>query len=331
LLHEFGYGDGLGDIHLRKEISKNLLKHGIHASPSSILIVSGALQALKLISVGILNKGSTVFIERPSYVYSINLFRAAGMQLKPIPIVKNGLDVENLFRQNIKNHRAALYVNPTFQNPTTTVMSMQKRQLLMKKSQYFQLPVIEDDIYRDLWIDEPAPPPLKTFDPQGQVLYIGSFSKTIAAGLRIGWLAGPESVIKRLSDLRMQLDYGSSYVSQMLVLEMLSSGLYDKHMERTRTRLKQKRDFLLQLLNRHLADYATWSKPSGGFFIWVAFKGNIGTRKLFKECLNSGVLINPGFIYDDHHHTVRLSFAYPSFEEMEEGILTMKALLADYG
>ncbi|KYC59563.1 hypothetical protein B4100_1910 [Heyndrickxia coagulans] len=212
-----------------------------------------------------------------------------------------------------------------------TVMSMQKRQLLMKKSQYFQLPVIEDDIYRDLWIDEPAPPPLKTFDPQGQVLYIGSFSKTIAAGLRIGWLAGPESVIKRLSDLRMQLDYGSSYVSQMLVLEMLSSGLYDKHMERTRTRLKQKRDFLLQLLNRHLADYATWSKPSGGFFIWVAFKGNIDTRKLFKECLNSGVLINPGFIYDDHHHTVRLSFAYPSFEEMEEGILTMKALLADYG
>jgi GntR family transcriptional regulator, regulator for abcA and norABC len=330
-LHEFGYGDGLGDIHLRKEISKNLLKHGIHASPSSILIVSGALQALKLLSVGILKRGSTVFIESPSYLYSIYLFRAAGMKLKPIPVDKNGLDVEELSQQNIKNNLSALYVNPTFQNPTTTIMSLQKRQLLIEKCQYFQLPIIEDDIYRDLWIDEPAPPPLKTFDQQGQVLYIGSFSKTIAAGLRIGWLVGPESVIKRLSDLRMQIDYGSSYASQMLVKELLSSGLYEKHIERTRNRLKQKRDFLLHLLNQHLVDYARWSKPSGGFFIWVTFNNNIDTRKLFKECLNSGVLINPGFIYNDNNHrTIRLSFAYPSFEEMEKGILTIKELLTNH-
>ncbi|MGE7184101.1 PLP-dependent aminotransferase family protein [Peribacillus sp. NPDC006672] len=326
-LHEFGYGVGLGDINLRIEISKHLLKHGIHASPTSILIVSGALQALKLISVGTLKRGSTVFIENPSYLYSIYLFRAAGMTLKPISINENGLNIEELFQQKIKKSLSALYVNPTFQNPTTTIMSSQNRQLLIEKCQYSQLPIIEDDIYRDLWIDEPAPAPLKTFDKQGQVLYIGSFSKTIAAGLRIGWLVGPEDVIHRLSDLRMQNDYGSSYVSQMLVKELLSSGLYEQHLNRTRTGLKQKRAFLLHLLNQHFRDYATWSIPTGGFFIWVTFHKKINTRILFKQCLSNGVLINPGFIYNDNKPTIRFSFAYPSFDEMEKGISKIKELL----
>jgi GntR family transcriptional regulator of abcA and norABC len=326
-LHEFGYGDGLGDINLRKEISKHLQKQGIRASPSNILIVSGALQALKLISLGILKRGSTVFIESPSYLYSIKLFRAAGMALRPIQVNKNGLDLKELAQQKIINNLSALYVNPTYHNPTSTIMPLQQRELLMETCQYFQLPIIEDDIFRDLWIDEPAPPPLKTLDKQGQVLYVGSFSKTIAAGLRIGWLVGPENVIKRLSDLRMQIDYGSSYLSQVLVKEFLSSGLYESHLNKVRSALKKKRDFLLGLLDLHLCDYATWPKPTGGFFIWVTFNKNINMKKIFKQSLNNGLLINPGFIYNDNKPTMRLSFAFPTYDEMEKGILILKGII----
>ncbi|WP_245308197.1 PLP-dependent aminotransferase family protein [Halalkalibacter urbisdiaboli] len=326
-LPEFGYGDGYGDLELRKEMSIYLRKQGIHASPSNILIVSGALQAIKLISIGILKKGSTIFIENPSYIYSLNLFRSTGMNLKPISIDNDGLNIEELTQQKIINNLSALYVNPTYQNPTSTIMSLKKRKLLIETCQYYQLPIIEDDIYRDLWIDEPSPFPIKTFDKQGQVLYVGSFSKSIAAGLRIGWLVGPEDVVKRLSDLRMQIDYGSSYLPQVLVKELLSSGLYEDHLIRTRSFLKKKRDFLLTLLQTHLSEYATWTKPQGGFFIWVTFSKSINMRKLFKRSISKGVLINPGFIYNDNKSTIRLSFAYPNFEEMEKGILILKALI----
>ncbi|GIN21228.1 aminotransferase-like domain-containing protein [Siminovitchia fordii] len=250
-LKEFGYGNGLGDRGLREEISRHLLTHGVAIAPENILIVSGALQALKLISTGILNKGATVFLENPSYLHSIHFFRPEEMAIRPIAVDRNGLRLDELFQHNFLKHSSALYINPTFHNPTGTTMPAEQRMLLMEKCQTLQLPVIEDDIFRDLWIDEPPPPPLKALDIHGQVLYIGSFSKTIAPGLRIGWLAGPESVVKRLSDVRMQTDYGSSYISQLLVREVLASRLYEKHLIKVRGRLKEKRDFLLYLNRFH--------------------------------------------------------------------------------
>lgn len=329
-LHQFGYGDGFGDEGLRKEISLHIKQYGIKASPSSILVVSGALQALQLISLGILKRNSTVFIENPSYLYSINAFRSAGMTLRGISINENGLSLDELFKQKIIKKLSALYINPTYHNPTSILMPLEKREELMRKSRYFELPIIEDDIYRDLWIDKPAPAPLKALDNNGQVLYVGSFSKTIAAGLRIGWILGPEGVIKRLSDLKMQVDYGSSYISQVLVRELLASGLYEKHINKVRVGLKNKRNFLLDLLSHHLKGYAKWSKPEGGFFIWVTFNSNVNVKKLFKRALDSGVLINPGFIYNyDMEPAIRLSYAYPNFEEMEKGILILKQLVTN--
>ncbi|WP_018704849.1 PLP-dependent aminotransferase family protein [Siminovitchia fordii] len=326
-LKEFGYGNGLGDRGLREEISRHLLTHGVAIAPENILIVSGALQALKLISTGILNKGATVFLENPSYLHSIHFFRPEEMAIRPIAVDRNGLRLDELFQHNFFKHSSALYINPTFHNPTGTTMQAEQRMLLMEKSQTLQLPVIEDDIFRDLWIDEPPPPPLKSLDIHGQVLYIGSFSKTIAPGLRIGWLAGPETVVKRLSDVRMQTDYGSSYISQLLVREVLASGLYEKHLIKVRGRLKEKRDFLLYLLNKYFTDDAIWEKPAGGFFIRVVLKEKINLHRLYKECLNRSILINPGFIYNDPAPSIRLSYAYATEKEMEEGIIQLKKII----
>lgn len=322
-LREFGYGDGLGDLGLRTEISRHLQTIGLNIAPESILIVSGALQALKLITTGILKRGSTVFLESPSYLRSINLFPQE-MSIREIPMEADGLSIKALFQQKFPKNSSVLFLNPTFQNPTSTSMEVDQRKQLLEKCQFYQLPIIEDDIFRDLWIDAPPPAPLKALDKNGQVLYIGSFSKTIAAGLRIGWLAGPEAVIKRLSDVRMQTDYGSSYLSQVLVKELLASGLYEKHLQKVRSRLKEKRDELLRLLSLHLSDVATWSKPSGGFFIWVNFKKKINMPTLFKQCLAENVVINPGYIYNDRQPTLRLSYAYASFEDMEAGVLAIK-------
>jgi GntR family transcriptional regulator, regulator for abcA and norABC len=183
---EFDYGDGRGSKELRKALSHYLKKSGINVAPSNILIVSGALQALKLISLGILQKNSTVFMEAPSYIYSRYLFRSSGVNLERIPLLKGMEELKEFFSQRIKNKLSTLYLNPTFHNPTTRIMSIKQRKFVIDKSEYFSMPIIENDVLRDLWIDDPPPLPLKALDRNGHVLYVNSFSKTIAPGLRIG-------------------------------------------------------------------------------------------------------------------------------------------------
>lgn len=323
----FDYGDGRGSEELRKALSHYLKKIGIHASPSNILIVSGALQALKLISLGVLQRNSTVFMESPSYIYSRYLFRSSGINLEAIPLLKGMRELKEFFTQNVINKLSTLYLNPTFHNPTTRIMTADQRNFIIERSEYFSMPIIENDVLRDLWIDDPPPPSLKALDGHGNVLYVNSFSKTIAPGLRIGWVVGPSDVIHRLSDLRMQIDYGCSFLSQLVATELLTSGRYEKHLSNVRVQLRMKRDFLLSLLEEHFSKFATWSKPKGGLFVWLVFKRKVNTRKLFKRCIHEGILLNPGFIYNSREPSLRFSFGYPTLEEMETGIITIRRIL----
>lgn len=324
----FGYGDGKGNLSLRKALSNHLDSRGVSASPDSILVVSGSLQALQLISMGVLQPESTVFLEQPSYLYSLHVFRSAGMKLKGIPVDDKGLSTDYLREQPFSINKSIVYTNPTFHNPTGTVMPLERRKDLLNVCEAHQLPVIEDDIYQDLWFEKP-PPTLKSLDTQGHVLYVGSFSKTIDPGLRIGWMVGPEDVVQRLADIRMQMDYGTSMVSQTVVEYMLSSGLYDSHMQRTREKLLKKRNYLLHLLHTHFKGEAHWDVPTGGFFIWVIFNQSVNTKYLFADAYKNNVLINPGSIYQDTSgRSVRLSFAYPTYEQMERGIKILKRIIS---
>jgi len=322
-----GYGDGRGNLSLRKALSNHLGSRGVPASPDSILIVSGSLQALQLISLGVLQPESTVFLEQPSYIYSLHIFRSAGMKLKGIPVDDKGMNTDHLRQQTLSSSKSILYTNPTFHNPTGTVMSLERRKDILKVCEAYQLPVIEDDIYQDLWFEEP-PPTLKSLDKQGHVLYVGSFSKTIDPGLRIGWMVGPEDVVQRLADIRMQMDYGTSMTSQTVAEHMLTSGLYDSHMHRTREKLLKKRNYLLQLLNTHFRNEAHWKVPKGGFFIWVNFHQPVNTKYLFAEAYKQNILINPGTIYKGTTgRCIRLSYAYPTYEQMEKGIEVLKKII----
>jgi GntR family transcriptional regulator of abcA and norABC len=208
-MEAFGYEEPKGFFPLREAISDYLKTTvGIEISTSSILIVSGALQALQLISVGLLHRGSTVLLEKPSYLYSLYVFQSAGMKLIGLPIDEYGLLPNFVLESKKQRGRTILYSIPCFQNPTGILMPEKRRQELIQVCKKEQLPMIEDDIYRELWIDEPPPPPLKAKDKHGHVLYLGSLSKTLSPGLRIGWVIGPEPVIERLSDIKMQTDYG---------------------------------------------------------------------------------------------------------------------------
>lgn len=169
---------------------------------------------------------------------------------------------------------------------------------------------------------------MKTLDTTGHVLYIGSVSKTISPGLRIGWVVGPKTVIQRLADIKMQTDYGSSALSQAVVTHWLTSGLYDQQLKNLKVALQQRARYMEQLLECDFKDIATWETPIGGFYIWVRFEQPVITKALFLALLEHKILINPGYIYqpNDFHH-LRLSYAYASFEQMEKGLQLLAKMI----
>ncbi len=327
-VNTLGYLEPKGMLVLREAIRKRLAKKGIDVSVDQIMIVSGALQGLQLISLGITPVGSSILLERPSYLRSVGIFQSAGMQLKDIEMDAEGMMVTNLNKKCSKRNKNFLYTIPTFHNPTGLVMSPSRRKAIMNFCSEEGIAIIEDDAYGELWIDQEPPLPMKAFDESQNILYLGTVSKSLAPGFRIGWLVGSKTIVERLADIKMQTDYGSSSLSQHAIAEWMDSGLYDKYLASIRVELKRRRTLLLELLDQHFSDIARWNKPAGGFYVWLYLKKAINHKKLFKEAEKCNILINPGNVYasgDDQN--IRLSYAYASDEEMSYGVKTLSALI----
>lgn len=329
-INALGYVEPRGLPFLREQISTYLSSVGITASPSSIMIVSGALQALQLICTSLLPKFSTILLERPSYLFSLKLFQSMNMNFCGIPLDAEGIELAPIAFHKAHQDANLLYTIPCFHNPTGITMTEQRRKSLITLCQKDQLPLIEDDVYRELWLDTPPPTPLKALEKEGLVLYLGSLSKSLSPGLRIGWIVGPEPVIERLADIKMQNDYGSSSLSQWAAAEWFASGLYQKHLEEVRAQLRIRRAVAAHSLETHFSDIGTWQIPGGGFYIWLALRQPISMEKLFKKALSHGLLIHPGNIYDalSNRH-LRLSYSYAPLPELENGLFLLSTLIKD--
>lgn len=328
-LPPLSYEEPLGSLNLRRAVTRELSKNGILADPASILITSGALQGLQLIALGLLPRGSSILLEKPSYLYSIHAFQSAGVKFSGLPMDEGGLMTEQLAAAAVRSKAAMLYTIPSFHNPTGILMDAGRRQALMDITGKLGLPILEDGAYQELWLDEAPPKPLKALDREGRVLHLGTLSKAASPGLRIGWIVGPEPVVRRLADIKMQTDYGASSLSQLAAAQWLDGGYHEAHLRMLRGKLRQRRDFMIQLLQTHCAALATWCIPSGGFYIWLSLNRPIPQRRLFTAALKAGVLLNTGDLYDrgDSSH-LRLSFSYASEDAMERGIIILADLIS---
>ncbi len=321
-----GYLGTLGLPELGDALSEWLkTNQGIDAKPSNIMIASGSLQGLQLVSVCMLKRGSNVYTEAPSYLKSLQIFQSAGMNLQGIPLDEEGLQYWNM---KDASNDALLYTIPTYHNPTGTVMSEERRREVMSFCQKQRMPILEDDAYGQLWLDEKPPASLKSRDKTGSVIYMGTISKTMAPGLRIGWVVGPEAVVYRLGDVKMQTDYGASSVSQWMMTELITSGDYDIYLEELRKELRARRDNALAALDKHFKGLATWKKPKGGFYIWLRFDKRLPMDKIFNEALKAGILLNPGNVYDyAENHAIRLSYAYADPEDLTKALEILAAII----
>lgn len=326
-----GYGEPKGLLPLREEIAKYLEKKGIKTDASKILIVSGGLQALNLLSIGVLNTGSTILCEKPSYLSSLTLFDSHGIHISSVKVDNEGISINQLISQSVLKKPDLLYLIPNFHNPTGHTISENRRRKLLELCEKERLPIIEDDVYSELWYDNPPPQAMKSLDKNGTVLYIGSISKTLSAGMRVGWIVGNENVIDRLADIKMQTDYGSSNISQWVCYEFLRSGAYEQFTKTLRASLLVKRDLMLKILDENFSDIASWHKPNGGLYIWLKLKKPILLNKLFKSCYDNGIVINPGNLYDPaDKQSIRLSFGYAKVEEIEKGLKILSKIIRTF-
>nr|WP_315019776.1 PLP-dependent aminotransferase family protein [uncultured Aminipila sp.] len=310
-MNNLNYLGPLGLDELRETLSHRLKSFGIDASPSNILITSGSLQALQLISISMLKPNSKIYCEIPSYINSLQVFQSAGMKLEGITMDNEGLQYWNMTENMKCGTSSLLYTIPTHHNPTGIVMSEQRRKEVYRFCNRNAIPIIEDDAYCQLYHGAKPPEPIKAMDVTGSVLYLGTVSKSFAPGLRVGWAVGPESIIERLGDVKMQLDYGASSLSQMVLNEVLINGSYDEFLLQFRTVLVRRKNLMLEALNQYFKDIAKWNNPTGGYYIWLDFIDEVPVEKLFNEALNKGLLLNTGNIYHvSKTKSLRLSFAY---------------------
>ncbi len=326
-----GYLPPAGDEELRQTLSEYLSeRHGISATPDEIMITSGGQQALHLITQCLLKPGDAIALEGPSYGYSLRLFPSAGLRLFRIPLDDQGLlpeEVATLYRK----HKIRLVIaNPTYQNPTGTVLSLKRRKRLLEICESVRIPIIEDDAYGALTLDgtEAPPPSLLTLSQgRGLVLYIGSFSKTIAAGLRIGWLVAPASVIERFADVKKQIDYGTGTISQKLINSYLRSGEWNRQLKHLQTELTRRRDIMCEALDCYASDLASWNTATGGYHIWCRLKQEIPEGELIEKAIAHGILFSPGGVYGAEPGYVRLSYASSAEQSIDEGIRRFGAVL----
>ncbi|MFD0678608.1 MULTISPECIES: MocR-like pyridoxine biosynthesis transcription factor PdxR [unclassified Paenibacillus] len=323
-----GYDNPQGYLMLRQQLVSYLSQYrDIQTTESSILITSGSQQSLYLITQCLLSPGDAVAIEDPSYCYSLPMFQSAGLRLFRLPVDHKGVRPEEI-RSLYKKHRIKMvFLNPNFQNPTGALLDAKRRIELLDVASELGLPIVEDDPFSLTAYDGSAPQPLKAIDPIGSVLYIGSFSKIAASGLRVGWMVAPHSVVDRLADARQQMDFGLSVVPQKVAAQFISSPYFQPHLDRLRMHLLYKRDLLIEALQSELAELVRFTVPQGGLHLWCKIIPDVNDNKLLEEAIRRGVIFVPGSVYGSDSGYVRFTFARAKADEIGPGIAKFAAAL----
>ncbi|MBV9557156.1 MAG: PLP-dependent aminotransferase family protein [Pseudolabrys sp.] len=317
---------------LREFLVKKLKRDAaIDCTVDDILLVSGSLQGLDLVNGALLEKGDTVICERDCYEGTINRYLRRGINIVGLPVDKDGMRMDALETTLSDLQKGGvrpkfIYTIATLQNPTSAVLSLERRKTMLALAEQYGVPIFEDDCYCDLTWDGKRPPSIYSLSKSGNVIYMSSFSKTIAPALRVGFIVAPWSLMSRL--LPLKTDAGSGGLEQMMLAEYCEKNFVE-HVDELRQRFKAKLDTLVGALNEQFGTAAEFDYPPGGMFLWVKLPDNVDAMKLRDAALKASVVINPGpeWSIDKAYskNRIRLCFASPTHDEIRQGI----AVLAD--
>jgi 2-aminoadipate transaminase len=302
---------------------------GIACTADDILMTSGSLQALDLVNATLLARGDTVIIEEDCYQGAINRLTRLGVTPIGIPLDRDGMRIDALSNvlDDLKKKGIRpkyIYTIPTVQNPTGSILPLDRRREMLRLAVAHGVPIFEDDCYADLIWSGERPPALYAMDTHEGVIHVGSFSKSIAPALRVGYIVAPWAVLSRM--LALKTDGGSGALEQMVLAEFCA-GSFSKHVPVLRRSLRAKLETLMESLKQSFGAAVEFDDPKGGIFLWVKLPDGIDTLKLYQAALAAGVAINPGPEWsvnkDRARSRLRLCFASPSHEEINQGVATL--------
>ncbi|HXW42837.1 MAG TPA: PLP-dependent aminotransferase family protein [Xanthobacteraceae bacterium] len=330
-LATYGLDSGpLGYRRLREFLAQKLKRTaGISCSGDEILITSGSLQALDLVNGILLDRGDTVIIEQATYQGALTRLSRLGVHAVGIPLDGDGMRMDALAAALDELKRRGvrpkyIYTIPTVQNPTGTILSEARRHELLRLAAAYGVPIFEDDCYADLIWDGRRPPALYAMSQHGGVIHIGSFSKSIAPALRVGYIVAAWELLARM--LALKTDAGSGALEQMLLGEYCPAQ-FDAHVPELTRGLRKKLETLMDALNEQFGTAAEFDDPKGGIFLWVKLPDEVDTLKLFQPALAAGVAINPGAEWSTDKaygkSRTRLCFAHPSHEAIRAGVAAL--------
>lgn len=305
---------------------------GIRARPEQVMVTTGSQQGLDLLARNLIDPGDVVLVELPAYTGTIAAFRNSGAALVGVRQEDDGIDLDDLDavvqRERLAGRKVKfLYVVPNFQNPTGLLIGQTKRRRLLEWALRREVLIVEDDPYGSLYFEDSATPadtrPIKAEDRDDCVIYLSSFSKTLAPGFRVAWIVAGEPLISKLDVTKQTMDLFTGALDQRIVFEAWKRGVLDRQIPMLRATYQKKRDVMEQALKQGLADLVTWPEPRGGFFLWVALPKQISADDLLPRALEHKVIYVAGsafFVDGTGRNMLRLSFSLPTVGRIEEGI-----------
>ena len=327
------YGGHQGNEGLREVVAERLASHGMAVGTDNIVPCQGASQGISLAMRLYAQPGDWIAVEEPTYHNVLGVLVGLGLRAAPIPMTYDGPDLGSLERTLSRPEVKLFYTMPSFHNPMGIVTSVPRRRALLEVATRLGKPIIEDAFEMDLRYDGTQVPPLAALDANGIVVHLFSFSKSLFPGVRVGAVTARGRAVDGLLALKQATDLSGSLILQAAVAEFVSSGEYEAHLGRLRSALLERRDVLLDCLDRALGDTARWTVPEGGYQVWVELPEYIDTRALLREGQNAGVLFAPG--YQFHHDgrpssCMRLTIALANVEEIQRGVSALGGLVREH-
>jgi 2-aminoadipate transaminase len=330
------YGNTYGSMELRQELSKFMAGHGIEADPKEIMVTCGSQQALDVISRVFIDAGDVVVVGSPTYLQALSAFRQFYPEIRTAAIDADGMDPDALETELNKlgsEGKAAkiLYMVPSFQNPTGTMLTVERRKRVLELAEEHDFLIVEDNPYGYISFDQPMPTPIAGMDESGRVMYTSTFSKIVSPGLRIGWLKARGEFVTKMGEAKSNVSICNDGLSTHVAAELFKRGAVETQIPRVTEVYRRKRDLMLEAMDASFPEEAEWNDPKGGLFLWVKMPARLNTTEMLMEAVRNGVAYIPGsnFFAKPVHNYIRLNYSFPSEDDIVEGIQILGGMLKE--
>lgn len=335
------YGATEGYLPLREMIARHSARYGIEVSADNIMITSGSQQALDLLGKILINRGDRVLVESPTYLGALQAWNAYGAEYVTVPMDEHGM-VTDALEGALRSGPKFIYVLPNFQNPTGVTLSGDRRLKLIELADRYGVPIVEDDPYGQLRYEGEHLSSVVELDSQfrdncatcyrGNVIYLSTFSKILAPGIRLAWVVAPPEVIRKLVQAKQGTDLHTSSFNQLVAHEVAKGGFLDRHVELIRDVYRERRDVMLAAMDGYFPAGVDWTHPEGGLFLWGILPETMSSSEVLKSAIEQKVAFVPGgpfYPTGGGHNTMRLNFSYSNPEKIREGIARLGKVIGE--